>query len=149
MKGKVVYLRSSTWKGGGGHWYGKVTTREIEAPEDPLDVRRFIDEESAELLNKSQVDEIGVIDYKAGAISIRFTSHGELVRAAIAMMPGFFPEGKVLVAGEPNVLEPQEVIIGPGKRFVDAANRHWRMAPDKEARRKYANLFRRHGIKLW
>ena len=51
--------------------------------------------------------------YHAGCESTRFTSKESLLESAIAVWQRHYPNASILIEGEPGIVEPQPILVGP------------------------------------
>jgi hypothetical protein len=157
----ITILSSVTWAGGGnGHYYGTLWSRD---PIKSVEVEMELDEPAARAMNWSIRHIPKYTRYVKGQITHRILGEDNLILAARRMLPEHFPGTTVLINGENYINEPQEVVMGPGKRFVEAANKYWRIVEESyngtgptciekgrardKATKQWERLFERRGLK--
>ncbi len=128
---KAVYLHIRTYVGSATvywakHWQGTLFSGDDR---EGIEVTYTMSQADADESNKGD----GPFDfggntgaYHEGDESTRFLSKEALLAAAEACWQKHFPEGKVLIEGEPRVIEPQPVLVGP-QNIKDRINSIWEL----------------------
>ena len=133
---KAVYLHIRTYVGSATvywakHWQGTLFSGEDR---DGIEVTFAMSQAEADAANKEdgpydspeEIAEGYHGSYHEGSESTRFLSREALLAAAEACWQKHFPLGKVLIEGEPRVLEPQPVLVGP-QSIKDRINSIWEL----------------------
>jgi len=111
----AVYLKITSWAGisiGAIHFYGELRARN---PYRCVELSNTLTVASAKRLNRHRRDDFRGEDwnYRAGMKVNGFDTEQEIIDLAIKTYKTHFPEGTVLILGDPVYAEPQKIIDGP------------------------------------
>ena len=137
----AVYLKITSWAGtsiGAIHFYGELRARN---PYRCVELSNTLTVASAKRLNRHRRDDFRGEDwnYRAGMKVNGFDTEQEIIDLAIKTYKTHFPEGTVLILGDPVYAEPQKIIDGPKSAIKKAdklrakyeecgEERNWRMS---------------------
>jgi hypothetical protein len=132
----VVYLKIRTYVGSATvywakHWQGALFHA---GDRDGVEVTFAMSQADADAANKEDGPYDSPEDvacgylgsYHEGSTSTRFLSKESLLEAALACWQKQFPNASVLIEGEPGVIEPQPILVGP-QSIKDRINSIWEL----------------------
>lgn len=113
MKGhyKIVYLETTTYKGGPCYWathyYGRLVSDDGDL--DHVDLEFTLSASQAEKMTAGDEG----YTYREGDHSMRFESEDAVIALALATYKQHFPEADILVLGCHSTCEPRPILDGP------------------------------------